>query len=253
MKHLSIRMVIIRIAIVIATMEFLIMSMFTVIHPTSEVVGAILDPALLVFFSTFLIYFWIIKPFANERTLAMAQANHLAHTDSLTQLPNRRLIIGQLEKLISESIRHKDHSAVLLLDLDGFKKINDKYGHHAGDAMLVEVAKRLSILIRFEDTVGRIGGDEFVVLISRLGVHEQAAYEKVQQIANKLIELICEPLEFKDQTLKVGVSVGARLLGQELLNTESAIRDADSTMFHAKKAGGNRAFIFEKEKTAQLF
>jgi two-component system, cell cycle response regulator len=252
-KLLTTKQVILRIAIVIAVVEFLVMSVFSIIRPVPVFLEAVLDPIVLVIFSTFSIYYWIIKPFANERNVALAQVNHLAHTDSLTQLANRRLIVSQLEKLISESIRHKDYSAVLLLDLDGFKKVNDKYGHDAGDVMLIEVAKRLAILIRSEDTVGRIGGDEFVVLINRLGKNEQVAYEKVQQIAKKLIDLICAPLEFQAHTLRVGVSVGVRLLGEELINTEAALREADTAMFQAKKSGGSQVVVFEKEKTAQLF
>ena len=253
MKFLTIKQVIFRIAIVIALVELLIMGALSFIRPIPGFVEAILDPALLVLFSTIAIYYWVIKPFVDERATAMARANHLAHTDSLTQLANRRLVVAQLEKFIAESIRHKDHSAVLLLDLDGFKKINDKHGHDAGDAILVEVAKRLSILIRSEDMVGRIGGDEFIVLISRMGASEQVAHDKALQIAKKLIEIICAPFEFQNKTLNVGVSVGVRLLGQELLNTETAIRDADMAMFQAKKAGGNQVVIFEHVKTAQLF
>jgi diguanylate cyclase (GGDEF)-like protein len=245
--------VVFRIAIVMVLVELFIMGLFLLIRPISTLVEAVLAPGLLMLFATPAIYYWIIKPFANERNAALAQVNHLAHTDSLTQLANRRLIMSQLEKLISESIRHKDYSAVLLLDLDGFKKINDKYGHDAGDMMLKEVAKRLSILIRSEDTVGRVGGDEFVLLISRLGKDEQAANDKAQQIAKKLIELICAPLEFHGHVLQVGLSVGVRLLGQELLNTETAIREADTAMYQAKKSGGSQVVDFEKEKTAQLF
>lgn len=253
MTLLTTKQVVLRIAIVIAVVEFLVMGVFSAFPPIPAIAEAILDSLILVIFSTLSIYYWVIQPFANERNAALAKVNRLAHTDSLTQLPNRRLIISQLEKLISESIRHKDHSAVLLLDLDGFKKINDRHGHNAGDMMLIEIAKRLSILIRSEDTVGRIGGDEFVVLINRLGKHEQAACEKAHQIAKKLIDLVCAPLEFQRNTLRVGVSVGVRLLGQELLNTETAIREADAAMFQAKKSGGSQVVVFEKEKTAQLF
>ncbi len=229
------------------------MSVLSITRPLPIIFEAILSPVLLVIISTAMIYYWIIKPFESERTTAMVQVNYLAHTDPLTQLANRRLVVTQLEKLISESIRYADYSAVLLLDLDGFKKVNDQYGHDAGDAVLVELAKRLSILVRSEDMVGRIGGDEFIVLISRMGTSEQRAYDKAQQTAKKLIELIGAPFVYQDNTLSVGVSIGVRLLGQELLNTEIAIRDADRSMFQAKKSGGNQAVIFEQEKNAQLF
>jgi two-component system, cell cycle response regulator len=252
-KLLSIKQVIFRIVVIHFMLEWLIMLFFAAIPPLQTYVEAALDPTLLTIFSTPAMYFWVIKPFVDARDSALSQVSHLAHTDSLTQVANRRLVVTQLEKFIAESIRHKDHSAVLLLDLDGFKKINDKYGHDAGDAILVEVAKRLTILIRSEDMVGRIGGDEFIVLISRLGTSERAACNKAEQIAKKLIALICMPFEFQGTTLNVGVSIGVCPLGQAFLNTETAIRDADIAMFQAKKAGGNQVVIFENVKTAQLF
>lgn len=225
---------------------------------------AVLDPLLLALFSTPLIYIWVIKPFVIARDEALAEATHLALTDQLTKLANRRLIYKQLETLISICVRHKDYGAVLLLDLDGFKSLNDNHGHEAGDAMLVEVAKRLRSNLRSEDSIGRLdegsdigrleegahsvvgrmGGDEFIVLIHHLDSVEQLAQDKVKQIAEKLILKLSEPITFNGNMLHVGVSIGIRLLGLEAVRAENAIGDADTAMYRAKDAGKGRAVFF---------
>jgi two-component system, cell cycle response regulator len=252
-NSLETRRVVIRIAALILLAELFVSGFLFLAGPILAGYGFILNPLFLVLISTPGIYIWVIKPFVDERANAMAQASRLAHTDVLTQLANRRLIVKQVEKFIADSIRHMDLSAVILLDLDGFKPINDRYGHEAGDAVLIEVAKRLTQFFRSEDTVGRFGGDEFVVLLNRLGPNEKIAHSKVYQIAKKLIETIGKPIQYEKHVFHVGVSVGIRLLGADLIDTEGAIRDADIAMFHAKKAGGNQANIYEKEKTKELF
>lgn len=253
MKALETRRVVFRIAALILIAELLVSGVLSLADSIANTYGWMLNPLLLVLITTPAIYLWVIKPFVDERATAMEQVSHLAHTDSLTQLANRRLIVKQIEKFIAESIRHMDLSAVILLDLDGFKPINDRYGHEAGDAVLVEVAKRLKAFFRSEDTVGRFGGDEFVVLVNRLGNNEKTAHQKVYQIAKKLVETIGEPIEYEKYVLHIGASVGARLLGNDLLDTEGALRDADIAMFQAKKTGGNQVIVYEKEKTKELF
>jgi two-component system, cell cycle response regulator len=252
-KALETRRVVFRIAALILIAELLVSGVLSLTGFSSSAYGWVLNPLLLVLISTPAIYIWVIRPFVDERATAIEQVNHLAHTDSLTQLANRRLIVKQIEKFIAESIRHMDLSAVILLDLDGFKPINDRYGHEAGDTVLVEISKRLKAFFRSEDTVGRFGGDEFVVLVNRLGANERAAQQKVYQIAKKLIEMIGKPIQYEKHSLRIGASVGARLLGNDLLDTEGALRDADIAMFQAKKAGGNQVIVYEKEKTKELF
>lgn len=189
---------------------------------------------------------WVIKPFVNARNEALDQLNHLAYVDPLTQLANRRLFSKHLEKAVAGSVRHKDYGAVLLIDLDGFKLINDRHGHEAGDAVLVEIAERLRAIVRAEDIVGRLGGDEFVVLIHRLGADECVAREQVLRIAEKLINSVDTPFDFNGKTLHFGASIGIRLLGFEEPDTETALRESDIAMYRAKQAGGGRATIFEK-------
>ena len=181
-----------------------------------------------------------------EADEALAQINRLAHTDPLTQLPNRRLLIAHLEKLIAGTVRHKVRGAVLLMDLDGFKVINDIYGHDAGDAVLVEISKRLRSNTRPEDSVGRLGGDEFVVLIHHLDANHEVARDIMLRMAEKLIKLVNKPIIFGGTSLIVGASIGIRLFGSEELDTETAIREADVAMYHAKQAGRGCAVFFEK-------
>lgn len=247
MKLLTTKQVTVRIAIIISVAELLIMLVLgTIPHEASTYTEAVLDAALLVVLSTPAIYMWVIKPFVIARDEALAQISHLAHVDPLTRLANRRLLLKHVEKAVAGGVRHKDYGAVLLIDLDGFKPINDRHGHEAGDAVLVEIAERLRSIVRSEDVVGRLGGDEFVVLIHRLGADERVAREKALRIAEKLVNSVDVPFDFNGKTLHVGASIGIRLLGFEELDTETAIKEADIAMYRAKQAGGGCAAFFEK-------
>ena len=247
MKLLTTKQVALRIAIIISSAELMIMLVLRVIpHEAGTYSVAVLDTALLAVLSIPAIYIWVIKPFVDARDEALSQISHLALTDPLTQLANRRLISKHLGKIIAGSVRHKDHGAVLLIDLDGFKPVNDSHGHETGDAVLVEIAERLRSIVRSEDVVGRLGGDEFVVLIHRLGADERIAHDRALRIAEKLINTINKTFDFNGKTLHVGASIGIRLLGFEELDTETAISEADIAMYRAKEAGRGRAVFFEK-------
>lgn len=247
MKPLTRKQVVVRIAIIISLAEFLIMLLLQVIpHGAGPYSEAVLDAALLAVLSIPAIYIWVIKPFVDARDKALAQVSRLALTDPVTQLANRRLISKHLGKLITGSVRHKDYGAVLLIDLDGFKLVNDSYGHEAGDAVLVEIAKRLQSIVRSEDIVGRLGGDEFIVLLHRLGGDERLAHDRALRVAETLIKTISKPFDFNGKTLQVGASIGVRLLGFEEQDTETAISEADSAMYRAKEAGRGCAVFFEK-------
>jgi diguanylate cyclase (GGDEF)-like protein len=245
-KILTSKQVIIRIAIIIASAEFLIMAALTAFpHEAGTFSAVVLDTALLALVSTPAIYIWVIRPFVKARDEALAQVRESANVDPLTQLANRRLLSKHLERAIAGIVRHKIYGALLLLDLDGFKPVNDAHGHNAGDAVLVEVAKRMQSITRSEDIVARLGGDEFLVLISNLDSDERTARDKASLIATKLINLVNEPYDFHGVTLRVGVSIGIRLLGSEGLATEKAISEADMAMYRAKQAGGGCAVFFE--------
>ena len=244
-KLLTNRQVIVRIAIVIFVAELLIMLFFTVIPALDWRLLAMFDALLLSLLTAPVICFWVIKPFVKLRDEALQEINILAHTDALTQIPNRLLIIKHLDKLIAESIRHKDYGALLLLDLDGFKAINDTYGHEAGDSVLIEVGKRVSANLRVEDDVGRFGGDEFIALIKRLGGDKQIAKVQAQSKATELIHHLNKPYDYEGNILNFGASIGIRMIGFQTLDALDALHDADTAMFQAKKAGKGIAVIFE--------
>jgi len=196
---------------------------------------AIIDAALLVAVVSPLIYIWVVKPYVHERDDALEKVTLQAHYDPLTQLANRRLINQNINILIARCIRRKYFGAVLLIDLDKFKPINDIYGHDAGDAILVEIAKRLSSAMRDEDVVGRIGGDEYVVLIDQLDDDELLAIKKAILIADKLHSIITAPLDLEGKTLQVESSIGISIFGMKNVNRDLIFKRADIAMYQAKK------------------
>ena len=157
---------------------------------------ALFNAVILVAITTPLIYLLVIKPFITAHDEALTKINQLAYIDPLTQLANRRFLSSHLEMTVSGVVRHQIYGALLLLDLDGFKSINDLYGHDAGDTVLIATAKRLQSITRAEDVVGRLGGDEFVVLIDHLDNDERIAHDKVSRITTKLINKLNSPIEF---------------------------------------------------------
>jgi diguanylate cyclase (GGDEF)-like protein len=247
MKFLTTKQVIIRIVVIVSSVEFLIMLFFGFVPLELSVnLKAVLDIVFLLLFSIPLIYIWIINPFVTARDEALDQISQLAYTDPLTQLPNRRLALIHLEKFMAEIARHKFCGAVLLLDLDEFKDVNDDYGHDAGDEVLIEIAKRLESTIRLEDVASRLGGDEFLILIRHLNSDERVAHDFALRVAKKLIHLVKRPIEFNGTTINVGASIGIRLLGFEKLNIKTVIREADVAMYRAKRAGRGCAVFFEQ-------
>lgn len=239
---LSTKQVVIRITAIIASAEFMIMLVLSFIpFEINRYAEAVLDMTLLMALATPSIYIWVIKPFVNARDEALDKIGHLAFTDPLTHLANRRHLLKHLERVMGSCVRHKIYGALMVIDLDGFKLINDTHGHDAGDAVLVEIAKRLASSIRSEDIAGRLGGDEFVVLVDHLDADEKSAHDKALRIAEKLITLVNIPFYSNGNSLQVGASVGISILGFERLDTDAAIRTADIAMYRAKKAGKGRA------------
>lgn len=171
---------------------------------------------------------------------AAAEAmSRLAFLDALTQLPNRRLLLDRLDQLVASASRSRLFSALLFLDLDHFKAINDTHGHHIGDQLLVEVARRLQGMIRKGDTAARLGGDEFVVLLSALSSQAVEAERQAGNVASKVIGALARPYEIEGRTLSISASAGIRVF----LEGETASRlmeQADAAMYAAKSAGRNR-------------
>ena len=179
-------------------------------------------------------YFVGIVRDITERKLAEEKIAHLAHYDYLTGLPNRALFMDGLEHSISLAKRNNYKVAVLFLDLDGFKKVNDTLGHDAGDLLLCGAAKRLKETIRASDTVARVGGDEFIFVLNDIGSDENATLT-----ANKVISALSEPFELKNQQCYVGGSIGIALYPDDSLGTEMLIKQADEAMYLAKQSGKN--------------
>jgi diguanylate cyclase (GGDEF)-like protein/PAS domain S-box-containing protein len=169
-----------------------------------------------------------------ERVTAAEQYRHLAHHDVLTGLPNRRLLADRVEQSLALAKRSGHLVALLLLDLDDFKIINDTEGHSAGDAVLVVIAQRLRALVREIDTVARLGGDEFVILLQEMA-HPQDA----TRVAEKAIEAVREPVEVGGRQYLLGVSAGIAHFPEHAANMEGLMQKADIAMYEAKQAGGS--------------
>ncbi|KAB8053251.1 diguanylate cyclase [Janthinobacterium rivuli] len=163
------------------------------------------------------------------------QQQELALHDPLTGLPNRRLLEDRIEHTLQQSARQRGKSAILYLDLDGFKAINDSYGHGYGDDILKMVATRLVSASRKEDTVARIGGDEFVIVLGNL-----AGKGDAREPAAKLIEVISEPYFINDLTLRLSTSIGIAIYPDDASTVESLLGAADTALYEAKRAGKNR-------------
>jgi len=161
-----------------------------------------------------------------------ARLDHLAHHDALTDLPNRLHFTAAVERALAHAGRERESVALLFVDLDHFKVINDSFGHAVGDQMLVEVARRLRRTVRGEDLVARLGGDEFVVMTERLREREEA-----EHIARKLLAALQEPLRIGEQTLIPAASIGIALYPADGRTAAGLIAAADEAMYVAKRAG----------------
>jgi len=159
----------------------------------------------------------------------------MAHYDILTGIANRSLFINRLEHAISMSLRYKTMFALLYIDLDGFKAVNDQYGHKAGDILLVETARRLNYCVRESDTTARIGGDEFTVILSRINGEEDAS-----SAARKIAEEIAKPFVIFDRTCSVTASIGIGIFPSDAFDAETLMKKADMDMYRRK---GNRQDI----------
>jgi diguanylate cyclase (GGDEF)-like protein len=163
------------------------------------------------------------------------QQQELALHDPLTGLPNRRLLEDRIATVLQHARRQQSKAAVMYLDLDGFKGINDTYGHAYGDEVLKMVARRLTGCSRKEDTVARVGGDEFVIVLGDVTTLHDA-----QEPATKLIEAVSEPYVINGLTLKLSTSIGISLFPDDADTVETLISVADSALYQAKRSGKNR-------------
>jgi len=183
---------------------------------------------------------------AEQVQTALADLDHLAHHDVLTDLPNRILLNDRIAQAISLAQRHGKRFAVMFMDLDQFKHINDSLGHAVGDRLLQSVAQRLMRSVRHSDTVSRQGGDEFVVLLPDIEHAEDVALS-----AQKVLMAIAHPHLIDRHDLHIGVSIGISIYPDDGQDAGALIKHADTAMFHAKDNGRNTYAFFEQEMTAR--
>ncbi|MDP1526821.1 MAG: EAL domain-containing protein [Rhodocyclaceae bacterium] len=181
-----------------------------------------------------------------ERRNAEIRLDHLAHHDPLTGLPNRLMFHEQLRHSLSLAARHQRQLAVLFVDLDRFKEVNDTLGHAIGDELLVAVTQRLVAHLRTADTLARLGGDEFICVIEELKDSHEA-----QRVADKLIELLSQPFTIRGHELFVAASVGICLYPEDGEDVDTLVRNADTAMYQAKAHGRSRSHFYTPEMTRQ--
>lgn len=178
----------------------------------------------------------------SELKLAQMELENLAFYDPLTNLPNRRFFRDHLQYLLATAHQDQSHVAILMLDLDDFKKINDTLGHDAGDQLLVVLAERLRALLSKRDVVSRMGGDEFIVLLSDIDIRSY-----IQRIAARLLNTICQPVSLNGHEIEVTASIGIAIYPEDATNPEDLIRNADLALYLSKEKGRNRLSFFSKE------
>lgn len=180
----------------------------------------------------------------NDRRQAERTIRRQALYDELTRLPNRRLLLDRLRQEMARSQRHGHVGAVLFLDMDHFKTINDSLGHRVGDKLLQSVAARLLGRLRDEDTVARIGGDEFVALIPEIGNASGTAVANSQQLAIEMLELFRRPFTIEGHALHLSASIGVTLFPMGQQDPEDLLQQADVAMYSAKESGRDNTQLF---------
>lgn len=186
-----------------------------------------------------------IRADITQRKLAEQKAQRLALHDTLTGLPNRRLMTEQLAQRCDLLKTSQQHAALLMLDLDNFKEINDTLGHAQGDELLRQVARRLQQQLRQDDSAARLGGDEFVVILADLGANGSSARAALETFGRDLREALAQPFELMGNEVLITTSIGAVLLDPFCESAEELIKQADMALYRAKEGGRNRLCLFE--------
>jgi len=179
-------------------------------------------------------YFVCIFTDISAQKHAEKELRYLANYDHLTDLPNRSLLLDRIKHAMDYSARMSESIALFFIDLDRFKQVNDSLGHDCGDLLLQEITKRLSAILRIDDTLARIGGDEFVVLLESYRANGQLA-----KIAQKIITTVGEPVDLKGNMVSVGASIGIAIFPDDAKNSDELLRHADVAMYHSKQLGRN--------------
>jgi diguanylate cyclase (GGDEF)-like protein len=189
--------------------------------------------------------FWRLERLWSMCSRAQADAEHLAHHDALTGLPNRRLLQDRLDLGLAHARRDGRMLAVMSLDLDGFKQVNDAHGHTAGDEVLKQVATRLQRASRDTDTVARLGGDEFVLVVGNAGT-----VGSTTALADRLIDALSEPYSVDDDEINIGASIGISIFAGEAISGHELLAAADAALCVAKHAGKGRYELAAEQKSA---
>ena len=186
------------------------------------------------------------------RKAAEDEIKHLAFYDPLTRLPNRRLLLDRLHQALASAGRSRREGALLFIDLDNFKTLNDTLGHDVGDILLQQVGQRISACIREGDTVARLGGDEFVVMLEDLSSNLQEAAAQTETVAGKILTALNHPYLLAGQNQRSTPSIGATLFHGNQLSVEELLKRADVAMYQAKAAGRNTLRFFDPEMQAAI-
>ncbi|MDQ6982507.1 MAG: sensor domain-containing diguanylate cyclase [Mariprofundus sp.] len=177
---------------------------------------------------------WYLARAMVRRQVVEDKIEHMAHFDLLTELPNRPLLYDRLGMALANAHRGKNILAVFFLDLDGFKGVNDSHGHEAGDQILIEVARRLEQCVRETDSVARIGGDEFVLVLTSITEPEAA-----EMIAKKVLARLAKPIIFNNESVTIGASIGIAFYPKDASTQDALLSKADAAMYSAKENGKN--------------
>lgn len=187
-----------------------------------------------------------------ERKVAENKIEQLAFYDPLTSLPNRRLLHDRLQHALVASARHDSHGAILFIDLDNFKTLNDTQGHNVGDLLLTEVANRLQGCVRERDTVARVGGDEFVVILEELSVDLLFAVAQTKAIGDKILATISQKYLLNSFEYYCSTSIGVSLFHNQEVTEDELLKRADTAMYQAKSAGRNTMRFYDPAMQAVL-
>ncbi|MFK5947263.1 MAG: EAL domain-containing protein, partial [Methylococcales bacterium] len=177
---------------------------------------------------------------------------YLAYYDTLTGLANRNELLKRLDYEIDRVQRNNNHSALLYIDLDNFKYVNDSLGHPTGDLVLKEIAQRLQAEIRGEDTLARLGGDEFVVILTGLSLDSIEALNQARNVTKKLNKLIAKDILLENMTFNLTASIGISMFSAGTDNSHELLRFADTAMYEAKKSGKNQFEVFHQDMSIQV-
>jgi diguanylate cyclase (GGDEF)-like protein/PAS domain S-box-containing protein len=186
------------------------------------------------------------------RKAAEEEIRHLAFYDPLTRLPNRRLLRDRLRQALLTCRRTQHRGALMFIDLDNFKLVNDSLGHDQGDLLLQEMARRLVAAVRQGDTVARLGGDEFVVVLEDLSHEATAAARQAEAVAEKMLQSLATSMTLADQAVQISCSIGVVLFADDTLQPEDMMKHADLAMYRAKESGRNAVRFFDPEMHAAV-